>query len=92
MPTRPFPRAIAAFVATFATAFVALALLAPDAAAAPSRLAVPVVRVLAEDLRGVRLEYVAGGARWDTLAVGDARYERVHVRGTVMVEPPGRPA
>jgi len=33
-----------------------------------------------------------GRARWDTLAVSDARYERVRVEGAVMIEPPGRPA
>ncbi|HET9952807.1 MAG TPA: C25 family cysteine peptidase [Candidatus Eisenbacteria bacterium] len=60
---------------------------AGDAAAAPRS-----IRVLSEDARSVRVEYVVGRARWDTLAVGDARYERVRVEGTVMIEPPGRPA
>ncbi len=50
------------------------------------------VRLLAEDTRGVRIEYLAGRAAWDTLAVDESRYERVRVEGTIMIEPPGRPA
>ncbi len=50
------------------------------------------VRVLSEDQRGVRLEYRAGQARWDTISVGAERFERVRLDGAVMIEPPGRPA
>ena len=40
----------------------------------------------------MRLEYLAGQARWDTIAVGQERFERVRVDGAVTIEPPGRPA
>jgi len=90
MPTRAVSRVIAVSMAILASA--SLALVVPSAHAAGAAASSPSVRVLAEDLRGVRLEYIPGRARWDTLAVGDARYERVRVAGTVMVEPPRRPA
>ncbi|MEK7316269.1 MAG: C25 family cysteine peptidase, partial [Candidatus Eisenbacteria bacterium] len=66
----------------------------PDSctAAAPAPRSLRMVRVLAEDSRSVQVEYVAGRARWDTLAIGEVRYERVQVEGAVMIEPPGRPA
>ena len=52
------------------------------------------VRVLAEDARGVRVEYQTGSVRFDTLAIGPeaVRYERVRVEGALMLEAPGRPA
>lgn len=62
-------------------------------AATPAAVeAAAALRLLAEDARGVRIEYVAGRAAFDTIAVGEARYERARVDGTVMIEPPGRPA
>ncbi|HEY6573092.1 MAG TPA: C25 family peptidase propeptide domain-containing protein, partial [Candidatus Eisenbacteria bacterium] len=95
MPTPGFARTIARLSTIgpmLVIASVALTAPSPRAAAAPAPPSPRAVRVLAEDPRSVRIEYVAGRARWDTLAVGDARYERVTVEGAVMVEPPGRPA
>jgi hypothetical protein len=82
------PARHARLVAGLALGLGLAALLGVGSAAAAPRS----VRILSEDARGVRFEYVAGRARWDTLAVGDTRYERVRVEGTVMIEPPGRPS
>ena len=95
MPTHAFSRTIARL--TTIAPLLVIASFAPTtpascAAAAPAPRSPRTVRVLAEDPRSVRIEYVAGRARWDTLAIGDVRYERVQVEGAVMIEPPGRPA
>ncbi len=49
-------------------------------------------RVVAQDLRGVSLEYRPARAVWDTTGVGEARYERVRLPGASVIDPPGRPA
>lgn len=95
MPTHAFSRTISQLTTIaplLVIASVALSTPASCAAAAPAPRSPRTVRVLAEDPRSVRIEYVAGRARWDTLAIGDVRYERVQVEGAVMIEPPGRPA
>lgn len=95
MPTHAFSRTIArlsAIAPLLVIASFGLTTPAPRATAAPAPRSPHTVRVLAEDPRSVRVEYVAGRARWDTLAIGDVRYERVQVEGAVMIEPPGRPA
>jgi hypothetical protein len=95
MPTHSLTRALARYASIAPILLMASVALTPATsrtAAAPPPNATRAVRVLAEDARSVRIEYVAGDARWDTLAVGDVRYERVRVGGAVMIEPPGRPA
>ncbi|HEU4334018.1 MAG TPA: C25 family cysteine peptidase, partial [Candidatus Eisenbacteria bacterium] len=69
-----------------------LSLLAPPAAPAAEAPIQAGARVIAQDVRGVTLEYVAAEATWDTLAIESARYERVRVPGASVVEAPGRPA
>lgn len=90
---RSFPRVPVVLAALALGALV----LFPDATAAATnatsiRSTPRAVRVVAEDARGVRIEYLAGRAAWDTMAVGETRYERVRVEGAIMIEPPGRPA
>jgi hypothetical protein len=50
------------------------------------------VRTLAQDARGATFEVVPSAARFDTVNVGNAHYERVSLPGTVVAEPAGKPA
>ncbi|HSQ59702.1 MAG TPA: C25 family peptidase propeptide domain-containing protein [Acidobacteriota bacterium] len=79
---------LAAFLST---AMIAAHSAAANAVAAEARRPHG-ARVIAEDLRGVTLEYAAAEARWDTVAVAGASYERVRVPGAFVLEAPGRPA
>ncbi|HET7499276.1 MAG TPA: C25 family cysteine peptidase, partial [Candidatus Eisenbacteria bacterium] len=50
------------------------------------------MRTVAQDARGATFDVVPGAARFDSVNVGGALYERVTLPGAVVLETPGKPA
>ncbi|HYJ32119.1 MAG TPA: C25 family cysteine peptidase [Candidatus Binatia bacterium] len=72
--------------------FATASLCPPRAVAASNGGSGQAVRTVAQDARGATFDVVPNAARFDSVNVGGAQYERVTLPGAVVLETPGKPA